>query len=110
MQLSLKRCKQCAAVLFSSDPFHDAFLSSFELGGEKKTKGAALTFVSHLSFSFMLLASNSLSVSSKFTFHCFYVASLFLYYKYDMQSYVSASCQCPLPESNSNGPLNLNVP
>ena len=28
--------------------FHDLFLSSFELGGEKKTKGAALTFVSHL--------------------------------------------------------------
>ena len=42
----------------SSNPFHDAFLSSFELGGEKKTKGAALSFVSHLPLVFLLLASN----------------------------------------------------
>ena len=45
----------------SSNSFHDAFLSSFELGGEKKTKGAALTFVSPPPFVFLLLASNSLS-------------------------------------------------
>ena len=45
----------------SSISFHDAFLSSFELGGEKKTKGAALTFVSLLPLVFLLLASNSLS-------------------------------------------------
>jgi hypothetical protein len=45
----------------SSNPFHDGFLSSFELGGEKKTKGAALTFVCHLPLVFLLLASNGLS-------------------------------------------------
>jgi len=44
-----------------SSSFHDAFLSSFELGGEKKTKGAALTFVSSLPLFFLLLVSNSLS-------------------------------------------------
>ena len=32
-------------LLFNT--FHEAFLSSFELGGEKKTKGAALSFVSY---------------------------------------------------------------
>jgi hypothetical protein len=40
----------------SSISFHDAFLSSFELGGEKKTKGAALTFVSLLPLVFLLPA------------------------------------------------------
>lgn len=58
---------------FSSNPFHDAFLSSFELGGEKKTKGAALTFVSHLPLVFLLLTSNTYP-TSKFTVHCFCVA------------------------------------
>ena len=45
-----------------SNSFHDAFLSSFELGGEKKTKGAALTFVSPLPLVLLLLVSKTLSV------------------------------------------------
>jgi hypothetical protein len=40
----------------SSISFHDAFLSSFELGGEKKTKGAALTFVSFFPLVSLFLA------------------------------------------------------
>jgi len=75
MQLSLKRCKQCVYFLLFN-PFHDAFLSSFELGGEKKTKGAALTFVSHFFAAFLLLVSDGLSDCSKFTMHCFHVASV----------------------------------
>lgn len=43
----------------SSNSFHDTFLPSFELGGEKKTKGAALTFVSPLPLVFLLFVSNS---------------------------------------------------
>ena len=45
MQLSLKRCKQYVAfrpVIHAVDLIRH---SSFELGGEKKTKGAALQFV-----------------------------------------------------------------
>ena len=44
MQMSLKRCKQCVSIPVFSRIYTDS-LYSFELGGEKKTKGAALTFV-----------------------------------------------------------------
>ncbi|KAF8970207.1 ribosomal protein L44-domain-containing protein [Flammula alnicola] len=58
MQLSLKRCKH------------------FELGGEKKTKGAALTFVRHIRHK-LLFISNVAFTSSERIMHCFYIA-LFL--------------------------------
>ena len=48
MQLALKRCKQCVFYLFPYSVIIE-YMHSFELGGEKKTKGAALTFVSVLS-------------------------------------------------------------
>jgi hypothetical protein len=48
MQLALKRCKQCVHYLFPYSVIM-SICHSFELGGEKKTKGAALTFVSVLS-------------------------------------------------------------
>jgi hypothetical protein len=47
MQLSLKRCKQYVPYLFTAGINLMRFFSSFELGGEKKTKGAALQFVGH---------------------------------------------------------------
>ncbi len=48
MQLALKRCKQCVHRRFRFLMLRLSFSHSFELGGEKKTKGAALTFVSLL--------------------------------------------------------------
>ena len=48
MQLALKRCKQCVSSLFIECLLYSR-ACSFELGGEKKTKGAALTFVRVLS-------------------------------------------------------------
>ena len=44
MQLALKRCKQFVLQIFCIVSRLLTF-RSFELGGEKKTKGAALTFV-----------------------------------------------------------------
>ena len=44
MQMSLKRCKQCVSS-FTRPRIYPYIIYSFELGGEKKTKGAALTFV-----------------------------------------------------------------
>lgn len=46
MQLALKRCKQCVFYRFRFLMRRLSISHSFELGGEKKTKGAALTFVS----------------------------------------------------------------
>lgn len=51
MQLALKRCKQCVTEIKVSPLIErltgrPSFLLSFELGGDKKTKGAALQFVS----------------------------------------------------------------
>ena len=46
MQLALKRCKQCVHLRFHVVIPRLSLSCSFELGGEKKTKGAALTFVS----------------------------------------------------------------
>ena len=46
MQLSLKRCKQYVSSMHRVWCLCIDVLSSFELGGEKKTKGAALQFVS----------------------------------------------------------------
>jgi hypothetical protein len=58
MQMALKRCKQCVSYLHEAcEVAHTSFLFSFELGGEKKTKGAALTFVR----SPLLLPSSSIS-------------------------------------------------
>ncbi|KAH9000769.1 60S ribosomal protein L44 [Lactarius hatsudake] len=44
MQLALKRCKQYVHHRFRFIILQLSFSHSFELGGEKKTKGAALTF------------------------------------------------------------------
>ena len=51
--------------------FLDEFLSSFELGGEKKTKGAALTFVSPLPLVFLLPVP--LIICEVNLLSCFYV-------------------------------------
>jgi len=47
-------------------------ISSFELGGEKKTKGAALTFVCHLSHVVSLGITNG-PTSSEHILRCFVV-------------------------------------
>ena len=50
MQMTLKRCKQYVLIFLRGSFLTNNFFPfrSFELGGEKKTKGAALTFVSLL--------------------------------------------------------------
>jgi hypothetical protein len=74
---------QAVRNFFSSISFHDTFLSSFELGGEKKTKGAALTFVSHLPLVFLLLASLTVCPTEVNLLACFYVVFRRIT-KYDM--------------------------
>lgn len=57
MQLPLKRCKQYVFILFSRFRYLTPFFPlSFELGGDKKTKGAALQFVRSAFFPLCFLA------------------------------------------------------
>src|ERR1700761_7944688 len=46
MQLALKRCKQYVSLFSYRRNVLSHLYDSFELGGDKKTKGAALQFVS----------------------------------------------------------------
>ena len=63
-----------------SNSFHDGILSSFELGGEKKTKGAALTFVSRRP----LFSCCSPLTIPEVNLLVMFLCCLSPYYKYDM--------------------------
>jgi len=78
MQLSLKRCKQ---YVLSPIVISLLIFSSFELGGEKKTKGAALTFVRQVGLYDSHHLLNYLSVSLYYSFMHF--PSSLSYCKYD---------------------------
>lgn len=84
MQMSLKRCKQCVRFpIFLATQLTCQISRSFELGGEKKTKGAALTFVRCLS-SLILANPNTpptvIAPPSSFPLFARYVLSSHEYY------------------------------
>jgi hypothetical protein len=62
-------------VLFTCMYKADDRFSSFELGGEKKTKGAALQFVCYFPFlslfELTVFVVSALGVISYFVFHCY---------------------------------------
>lgn len=78
MQMSLKRCKH------------------FELGGEKKTKGAALTFVSHTTFRPWISTDAAFVVNVLF-FCCRLFHAMF-YYHYEYFLPASASMKHTMPK------------
>lgn len=94
MQLSLKRCKQYVVLWSVVYAVELTRCASFELGGEKKTKGAALQFVRGFCV-VVLLVSDTLVIvscmSSSFQFRVSFV--MYPPPHYDMQS---TTCSPPV--------------
>ena len=94
MQLALKRCKQYVVCRSVTRAINLLYHSSFELGGEKKTKGAALQFVRGFRLIVSCVSDNMVKVScmsSSFIFRVSFV--MYPTPHYDMQS---TTCSSPV--------------